>query len=84
MERRKVDAIILIVCSLVLFILGVRNFVIGDKFDCNECKVELVNQIANGEEYLFGVFSIQELFEGYYLNGTCEVTWSPTGGYSYG
>lgn len=76
--------IVYIVLSLILLVLAVRNFVIDSKMDCDKCQIELINQRANSNPYTFGVYSIPDLFEEYYKEGKCNITWDESGGYVNG
>lgn len=75
---------VLVICSFVLLFLGVRNIIISQDFDCSECTVVLKNTLPNGDQYAFGEFVIEDLFNQYYKEGQCRVKWSATDGYSYG
>lgn len=76
--------IVYIILSLALIVLAAINFHDGSKMSCDKCQIELINNRANANPYVFGNFSIPDLFEKYYKHGQCEIVWDSTGGYTYG
>lgn len=84
MDNDIKEKIIWIFCTSVVIFLFFWVTYPTQEYDCNKCTVTLKNEIPGSDfVYEFGVFNITELFEEYYKNNTCIVTWSPSQGYTH-
>lgn len=81
----KHETILWIFCIVVVSFLFFKVTIESTSYDCDECTVTLMNEVAGGARpYEFGTFKIAELFEEYYEEGHCSILWSPTQGYTNG
>lgn len=84
-ERNNLIKALVWTIGAVIFAFLTYRVLIQEKYlDCDMCTVELVNVLAGREPYPFGEFNIRDLFVEYRDADICTVTWSQTGGYSYG
>jgi hypothetical protein len=83
MKPETIETLIWIFAIVVFTGLTTKLLLDSRSLSCDKCEVTLTNTVAGGQPYEFGTFNVQELFDEY-EDGHCTVSWSSTGGYSYG
>ena len=77
------EAILWIVCIIILAGLSVKLQVDAREFQCEKCTVTLYNEVPySGNPFKFGTYKVEDLFNEYYLEGHCALNWDPTQGYT--